>query len=79
MCKGCGEPGWFNSGWPGIIAHVVKNRVLSRVERCDVCEVYESDKEAYKALISLLAARFKRKPHGTFGLKYQEGGENGRT
>ena len=47
----CEEPGYFNSGVPGIIAHVKNGIVFSKVERCDTCRRYRSDFDARLALL----------------------------
>lgn len=55
----CEHPGYFHSGLPGVLAHVVKNRLPrgASVERCDLCERYATDAEARKALLPHLAER----------------------
>ena len=56
----CEEPGHFNSGYKGILAHIEPDGVYaSEVERCDVCKVYESDSEACLALLRFLEAKEK--------------------
>jgi hypothetical protein len=46
----CEKPGHFNSGVPGILAHIEDGRVMTRVERCDLCERFESDEAAAQYL-----------------------------
>jgi phage FluMu protein Com len=46
----CELPGYFNSGLPGVLAHVENGKVTSKVERCDTCLRYASDREAAVAL-----------------------------
>lgn len=45
------ESGYFSSGVPGILAHVVGHEIRSRVERCDLCCLYETDADAGNALV----------------------------
>ncbi len=57
----CGEPGHFNSGVPGIVAHVEDEIILSKEERCDTCRRYRSDVEARLALLRRgFRARYSR-------------------
>jgi hypothetical protein len=44
----CEEPGHFNSGIPGILAHLEDGRLPegAKVERCDLCRRYPSDAAA---------------------------------
>jgi hypothetical protein len=51
----CQLPGFFCSGVPSIIAHVVHCRLPpgSKVERCDVCQRYPSDEAALAKLREL--------------------------
>jgi hypothetical protein len=46
----CEKPGWYNSGVPGVLAHVEHGLITSTVERCDLCERYPSDEAARAAL-----------------------------
>ena len=52
----CEKPGYFCSGVPGIIAHLVDDSFPpgvspgNGVERCDLCQRYASDEEAYDEL-----------------------------
>ena len=54
VCE-CELPGYFSSGVPGIIARIESGRLApgAKVERCDSCQRYESDKAAYQKLIEL--------------------------
>ena len=54
MCE-CEEPGYFYSGVPGILAHVENGRLPegAEVERCDLCDRYESDEAALAKLREL--------------------------
>lgn len=51
----CELPGEFNSGVPGILAYVHDGKLdrESTVERCDICERYESDEAARGKLVDL--------------------------
>lgn len=49
-CPECCGFGYFNSGLPGVLAHVHDGRVCSAVERCDACQRYPSDQAAREAL-----------------------------
>ena len=48
----CENSGYFNSGIPGIIAHVENGRLAgdAKVERCDLCQRYNSDEAALAEL-----------------------------
>ena len=48
----CEEPGHFNSGIPGILAHLEDGRLPEggKVERCDLCRRYASDAAALEKL-----------------------------
>lgn len=46
----CEEPGYFNSGIPGILAHIENGEIIGEVEACEGCERYLSDKSAERAL-----------------------------
>lgn len=61
-CEACEEPGYFTSGVPGVLAHVVKGSIESSVERCDVCERYETDADARNALHEVLVKNMNREP-----------------
>ncbi len=54
VCE-CQEPGYFHSGVPGIMARVENGRLAegSKVERCDSCRHYPSDKAAFDKLVEL--------------------------
>lgn len=51
----CEEPGHFNSGIPGILAHLKNGRLPegAKVERCDLCRRYPSDAAALEKLREL--------------------------
>ncbi len=54
----CELPGYFCSGVPGILAHVENGQYVAgaegaKVERCDSCERYPSDKVAFDKLVEL--------------------------
>ncbi len=51
----CQKPGHFFSGIPGILAHIENGRLApgAKVERCDCCGRYASDKEALERLQEL--------------------------
>lgn len=51
----CEQPGHFNCGVPGILAHLVGDRVEpgATVERCDQCQRYPSDAAALAKLHQL--------------------------
>jgi hypothetical protein len=51
----CEQLGFFQSGFPGILAHVEEGQVAAgaKVERCDVCSRYPSDEAARAKLIEL--------------------------
>jgi hypothetical protein len=61
VCE-CEQPGYFFSGVPGILAHVENGRLVdgAKVERCDSCGRYPSDKAAFEKLVELGIA--SRKP-----------------
>jgi hypothetical protein len=46
----CEEPGPFNCGHKGILAHIENGKATTAVERCDQCKTYASDKEAKSSL-----------------------------
>ena len=53
LCE-CEKPGYYCSGVPGILARVKKDGKLAvgaKVERCDLCNRYSSDKAAYQMLV----------------------------
>ena len=50
----CEEPGPFNCGHKGILAHIENGKATTAVERCDQCKTYASDKEAQRSLRSFL-------------------------
>ncbi|GMU20580.1 MAG: hypothetical protein AMXMBFR13_06770 [Phycisphaerae bacterium] len=58
----CEYLGYFHSGLPGVLAHVVDNRLPkgASVERCDKCQRYATDKQARKALLAHLAEQKKK-------------------
>ena len=51
----CTEPGHFNCGVPGVIAHLENSRLPphAKVERCDQCGRYPDDESAYQKLVEL--------------------------
>lgn len=51
----CEQPGAFCSGVPGILAQVKNGQVVSgtKVERCDLCDLYASDEAALEHLRNL--------------------------
>ena len=51
----CERPGYFCSGVPGILAHVESGKLVadSKVERCDMCERFETDQAARDRLVEL--------------------------
>ena len=51
----CQLPGFFFSGVPGILAHVVNCRLTpaAKVERCDACQRYPTDEAALAKLREL--------------------------
>ncbi len=51
----CQNPGYFHSGVPGIMARVDNGRLAegAKVERCDSCRRYPSDKAAFDKLVEL--------------------------
>jgi hypothetical protein len=61
-CAACGDRGW-------ILAFNTDRRV-TEIQRCDTCQVYDSDEEAAKAAVPLLESGLKRveqsaeEPHG---------------
>ena len=48
----CQEPGFYCSGVAGILAHMVEGKLApgARVERCDLCERFDSDRAAFDEL-----------------------------
>lgn len=54
VCE-CQRPGTFCSGVPGILAQVSNGRLLegAKVERCDICQRYETDEGALARLREL--------------------------
>ncbi len=54
VCE-CEQPGHFRSGVPGILARVENGRLAegAKVERCDFCRRYPSDKAAFEKLVKL--------------------------
>ena len=54
VCE-CEQPGHFRSGVPGILARVENGRLAegAKVERCDSCGRYPSDKAAFEKLVEL--------------------------
>jgi len=54
VCE-CEQPGYFCSGVPGILARVENGRLVdgAKVERCDSCGRYPSDKAAFEKLVEL--------------------------
>ena len=54
VCE-CEQPGYFCSGVPGILARVENGRLVegAKVERCDLCQRYPSDKAAFEKLVEL--------------------------
>ena len=61
----CEQPGYFRSGVPGILARVKNGRLVdgAKVERCDSCERYPSDKAAFETLVELgIASRNTQEP-----------------
>jgi hypothetical protein len=54
VCE-CEQPGYFRSGVPGILARVENGRLAegAKVERCDSCGRYPSDKAAFEKLVEL--------------------------
>ena len=54
VCE-CEQPGYFCSGVPGILARVENGRLVegAKVERCDLCCRYPSDKAAFDKLVEL--------------------------
>lgn len=50
----CENSGFYFSGYKGILAHIKNGKVISKVERCDQCETYASDKEAQNSLQSFI-------------------------
>lgn len=58
----CEEPGFFNAGYKGILAHVVLGHYeyycissKHKASRCDACQIYPDDISARKALKRNLA------------------------
>jgi hypothetical protein len=51
----CEKPGFFCSGIPGILAHMENGRLAegTKVNRCDLCQRYPSDKAALEKLRQL--------------------------
>ncbi len=51
----CEKPGYFCSGVPGILAHIEDGRLApgAKVERCDLCRRYPTDKAALARLREL--------------------------
>ena len=50
MCVCDMEHGYFNSGYSGVVAHIISVDgipvyFMGYVERCDMCERYDSDHE----------------------------------
>ena len=54
----CEYPGPYFTGVPGILAAMDNGRLApgASVERCDLCQRYESDEAAYHKLIELRMA-----------------------
>lgn len=54
VCE-CEQPGHFRSGVSGILARVENGRVVegTKVERCDSCSRYPSDKATFEKLVKL--------------------------
>lgn len=48
----CEQPGHFNSGVPGVLAHLENGKLAGRVERCDQCKRYDTDQDARYAFFS---------------------------
>jgi len=55
----CELPGHFRSGLKGVLAHV-EGQGVTKVERCDTCRRYRSDRDAKKALRAFLRTKAKR-------------------
>ena len=51
----CGQPGYFFSGVPGILAHMEDGKLApdAKVERCNLCQRYSSDAAALERLREL--------------------------
>lgn len=51
----CERPGYYYTGIPGVLARMVKGRLAedASVERCDVCQRYDSDEAALHRLEEL--------------------------
>lgn len=51
----CELPGYFTSGVPGILARVEQGRLVAgaAVERCDLCQRFDSDQAALAKLREL--------------------------
>jgi len=51
----CEQDGYFRSGVPGILAHMEDGRLAdgAQVQRCDLCQRYESDEAALQKLKEL--------------------------
>lgn len=56
-CEACEDPaGRFYSGLPGVLARVTRDgRALSKIERCDACELFTGDEAAERVLRAHLA------------------------
>lgn len=55
----CEIDGTWTSGLPGVLAKVKAGKILSEVERCDICGRYQDDVEAREALKNFLLVRAK--------------------
>ena len=60
----CEKPGYFRSGIPGILAHVEAGKLLSKVERCDLCKRFATDETAREYLLSKLSRLIQGKEKG---------------
>ena len=66
----CEQPGSFNCGLPGILARVTHDgRIVSRVERCDACELFTGDEAAERVLRAHLARLRRRKSKSKGGAR----------
>ena len=59
----CEDPGHFRSGVPGILAHIEKDQIIGKVERCDACRRFHDDEVAEWVLRKLIA-RHASRPRG---------------
>jgi len=65
VCSECEYEGFYNSGVPGVLAHVEDGQFYG-VERCDACELYATDELAEQALIAAGIEKAPLKPYHVY-------------